>query len=273
MGLKLGVTQWCIPGKGVYGMDILNELNLHYLHLDLGGCSDGYPLTQMYIQDRYLEDAKKYDINIISLALNDLCSNCFVKLGECRDIAYETMRLGVKVANEMGVSRITVPNFVNNEINSDDDFNATVEALKFLCNLAEPLNIDIYTENVLLPEKLYKLFEAVNAPNLKLLYDSQNYNIVKGYDSADILDEIYGKVDLGDFVHLKDGCGDMSNRYLGEGDCNIQKNIEVLKKNGYDGVIILENNYYSIDIPADKAGNRFYAIEKDIKTVTEMFNI
>lgn len=64
----------------------------------------------------------------------------------------------------------------------------------------------------MLPEELHDFMNRVHADNLKLLYDSQNYHVVKDYDSAALLEQFMEGFDLGDFLHIKDGNGGMGRR-------------------------------------------------------------
>lgn len=268
--MKLGIPQWCLPGGRTECISAASRLGLHYIHVDLGSHKDGYPLWNEGIQEQLRQDAEENNIKIVAMALNDLCKNAFVK-EEQKDIAYETLRKGVEAAHKMKIPALTIPSFGSNLIQTKADYEKTIEAYKYLCDLAGQHDVTVYTENVMLPEELHDFMNRVHADNLKLLYDSQNYHVVKDYDSAALLEQFMEGFDLGDFLHIKDGNGGMGNRYLGEGSSNVQKCMEVLKRKNYDGIIILENNYGKLPVPEGWEGDPLAGARKDLKTLQEIY--
>lgn len=251
-------------------MRTASVLGLHYLHVDLGSHKDGYPLSQEKVQQQIRQEAEENNIEIVAMALNDLCKNAFVK-DEHNGIAYETLRKGVEAAHAMKIPALTIPSFGSNRIQTKADYEKTIEAYKYLCDLAGQQGVVVYMENVMLPEELHDFVERVHADNLKLLYDSQNYHVVKGYDSAALLEQFMEEFDLGDFLHIKDGVDGMGNRYMGEGNSNVQSCIEVLKRKNYNGIIILENSYTKIPAPKGGEGDPLAGVRKDLRTLGELF--
>ena len=118
---------------------------------------------------------------------------------------------------------------------------------------------------MLLPEELFLLFKRVNAPNLRVLFDSQNYPLLIKTSSGEILDRIYEYI--GDIVHLKDGVKNMGDCYLGQGISDVKKCVFTLKNKGFKGSLILENNYATLPIEHEWRHQRWITAFKDINSV------
>lgn len=260
MNLKYGVTEWSLPGKGLFAVNLAAACGLDSLQVGLGDYEDGFRLSQDIIQENLLFDAQKYNIEIASMALNALGAHGFTKDNENKKIAYLTLEKGIEAAHKMNIASVTLPSFADNAIKTPDDFKMSVEAFKYCCDLAAKYNIDVYTENVLLPEELFDLFRKVDAENFYVLYDSQNYHVLKNLDQAQILYDI--KDHIGNILHVKDGTGSMSNHYLGEGNSCFFETAEIIKKIDFNGTIILEDNYFELAVENDN--ERIQSLVKDL---------
>lgn len=103
---------------------------------------------------------------------------------------------------------------------------------------------------------------------LRLLFDSQNYSVF-GHDYAvDVLQTHWDK--LGNHLHVKDG-GDMGTMLLGTGSSPFTQIMDVLRKRGYAGTIVLENNYVGLPLCA-QAQDPFELVERDMQTVYALMN-
>jgi sugar phosphate isomerase/epimerase len=257
----IGVTQWSLPGEGQYPFHIAKELGFNALQLDIGNAKKSFALSSSFLQNQYIKDSKDLKIPITSLAVNSLNQFGFTHPSSSKEkkIAYETLEKAINIAKSMSVDSIVLPNFGFNKIENDIDYINTVNALKFICRLAETENIIVYTENILSPSKFMQLLDDVSSSSLKLLFDSQNYHFFDKVDCSTYIEELFPY--FGNQVHFKDGCKKMGNMSLGEGATNFNKSAQILKDKSFNGYIILENSYY----------NNPNLASKDIKKIKEIF--
>lgn len=129
MKYKFGVTQWGMPGNGLYAVKLAKDAGLDGLQIELGSYEKGYPMGQKRIRDAYMEDGAKYGIEFPSLVLNDLTINDFVNGRDCEKgkIAYDQMKLGIEVAADMNVKVVMIPNFFDNFITKDEHYKNAAE--------------------------------------------------------------------------------------------------------------------------------------------------
>lgn len=240
---ELGVTQWTVPWGAAGICSRAGELGISALHLDLGSAAKGYPMMSPENRETWLFQTEKYSLKILSLALNDLCNHGFTAgLKDTRsEISLVTMKNGIATACSMKIPSVSVPHFFANRMESAADFDASVEALRYLCDLAADNGIQVYTENVLDAADLNRLWNAVDRENLRLLFDSQNYAAMGQVDAAEVFRQ--WQPYCGDYLHLKDGDGSLGNRSLWQGSGNFERVFTAITESRYQGAMILESNY------------------------------
>lgn len=240
---KLGITQWTVPWGIADLCAQAQALSLSVVHIDLGSSAKGYPMTNRGMQEKWLEQIAEHHLEIVSLALNDLCNHGFTAgLKDAQsEIAIRTMKYGVQTACQMHIPAISVPHFFANCIRDEQSFAASVEALRFLCDLAWDAGILIYTENVLNLSELNRLWQKVNRDNLRLLFDTQNYAAMGNVDAAEIFR--YWQHYCGAYIHLKDGDSSLGNRLLWAGNSGFERVFAEILSSNYEGDMILESNY------------------------------
>lgn len=278
MNIKYGITQWSLPGNGLYAIKHVAELGLDGMQLELGTYDEGYYMAQKKLQDDYLDDAKKYNIEFPSIVLNDLMKHGFVWPKESDDykIAMETLERGLAVAEAMGISKIMIPQFWSNEITNEEQFEITAQILRMYCKKAAERGLHIESETTLSAERQTALFAAVGMTNLTVFYDSHNYYYFSGFSQKEILEKLYPY--MGDQLHVKDCFGQngkggiLAGAMLGEGDSDFLGTIEVLKKKNYSGWIILENSYF-IKPLRDKNADQYALVKQDLDYVKHALRI
>ena len=276
MGIKYAITLWSLPGNGGYSVKYASEAGLDGMQIELGALENGYYMAEKKVQQDYLEDGKKYGIEYPSLVLNGLSTHGFVgdEDGDDYKIAAESLGLSLDVAEDMGIGLIMLPQFWSNEIIDDRSFDNTVKVLKKYCKNALERGIKIASETILPADRQIELMKAVDMPNLSTLYDSQNYYFFYGYSQKEVLEKLYPYIS--DQVHIKDGTGldgkggVLSGALLGEGDSDLQASVDILKKNNFEGWLILENYYYLNEFRTMEIG-QFGAVERDIKYLKSLF--
>lgn len=241
---RIGITQWNGPWAQKDLCMQAERAGLESLHLELGSSEDGYPMSRPEIQCGWLENTERYHLQIVSLALNDLCGHGFTAglKAPQSETAVATMKYGVETARAMGIPSISVPHFFANRITDRDSFDASVEALRFLCDMAADNGILIHTENVLSNPELERLWNEVDRENLRLLFDSQNYAAMAGLDAAEIFQKWQGY--CGSYLHIKDGITPtLGDQPLWKGNSNFERIFNVIRNSGFTGDLILESNY------------------------------
>lgn len=247
MNVKFGVCDWSLPGNGIAAARMAKELGLKGLQLGFMHYERGFLITQKWFRDYYMEEADKFGIELLSIAMCvfDYCGLKNPRNSENGKKVYEMIDQSIEAADHMRMKMVMMPSFDDGLIIDDDDLLITADALKYACKLAAKYKIVITTENALTAEKNKQLFKSVDEPNLQGFYDSQNYKSIMGWDQASILEEQFDI--FYPEMHLKDGIGKASScRLLGDGDANFFGTIKVLKDKKYSGWLHLENSY---DLP------------------------
>ncbi len=270
MKWTMGITQWSMPGNRDYTLRLAKQLGFDAVQLEFGSWENGMALSHSRLRNLYREESKELGINLLPLTINALCRYGVVNGLDTQDgrIAKDTILASLEAAADMGMEGVTMPSFGAGTIRSDRDYGYTVEALGVACEQAASYGLTVYTENVLDARGMTQLFHDCDMEQLMLLFDSQNYSVF-GHDYAvDVLQTHWDR--LGSHLHVKDG-GEMGTMLLGTGSSPFVQVMDVLRKRGYSGTIVLENNYGSLPLCA-KAKDRFELAERDMKTVRELMN-
>ncbi|MGI5849813.1 MAG: sugar phosphate isomerase/epimerase family protein [Christensenellales bacterium] len=279
MDVKLGVTQWSLPGNGMCAVRIVADAGLDGLQIELGSYELGYPMAQPRMQDMYLDEAAKYGISFPSIVLNDINIYPMIadKDSEKYKIGMDMLKTAVQVADRMKVPVVMIPSFLDNDIKTPQDMDRTVEALKYVCELAGEKGIEISSEGTISYDKHLEIVERVGYKNISIFYDSMNYKLFKGYDQAETLLGYYDK--MTPQLHVKDGKTSdvkgpedlwkiISSALLGKGDTGFYKTIEILKEKNYKGWIILENYYQHLPLRLVNE-DQFEIMAQDIRILRE----
>ncbi len=268
MEYKIGVTQWSLPGNGILAVKLASMAGVDGLQLELGTYERGFFLNQKRIQDLYLEEGEKYNIEYPSISLNELGVYGMPndKDSEKGKIAYQIIEMGIAAAKRMEINTVTVPSFFNSDIKSEDDFISTTAALRYCCQLATEEDVIVASETTLNSKDQIKLMEMVNMPNLHVFYDTQNYKLFKDFDQLEILSALYPY--MIPQIHVKDGNGDLSGATIGQGNTDCLKSISYLKEKGYKGWYIFENYYDQLPLRA-QAEDQIELLIKDIEILKD----
>jgi sugar phosphate isomerase/epimerase len=170
----------------------------------------------------------------------------------------------IEACQAMNIPILLIPNFVKSEISGRREFEEAVEVFQWACDEAGEKEIIIAAENTLSTEDTKRFLNKIDKPNLKLYFDTQNYYLHKEYDTPQMLDDLFEYVCE---IHVKDGKGkDLSGTLLGEGDTDFYGSMEVVKKHGYNGWIVIEN-YYDQKPLSDQDDDLKALIKEDLKTL------
>lgn len=234
--MKLGICEWNIPVVGLEArFQWAAEAGLKAVEIDLENAGGNEPLVT--------ELAKRWQIGIPTLGINACCKNSMCDPAQ-RPIIESAFRAAVDTALALSIPKLQVPSFAESWIETDEDFEQTIDCYRFLCGLVRGTGLMVGTENALTAEKQLELLEQVGSDQLKIYFDTRNAFAMSGLHSADILEQLYPHVCE---VHLKDGTDNGPSQPLGKGNSGFFPCLEILRDHGYNGWILLENDYESVD--------------------------
>ena len=161
----------------------------------------------------------------------------------------EELRRAISQMHRLGTKYIRIMSYPNDNWSKSDWRKEVMKRLKELARIAEDGGVILAHENCSGwggqgPEEALDIIETVNSPNLRFLLDTGNKPHGNGTPR-----DIYQKVrDYIVHVHIKDYKGKEGNRFVfpGEGDCQVEKIIEVLLSSGYKGGFSIEPHMASI---------------------------
>lgn len=269
---KLGVCEWGFPMPGPYAVKTAAEYGFSGLELDFGAYEKAYPLSVPAVQRAYLEMADDYGIEFPSMTIDSLNWYGLTRPLDSRNgmIAFDGIRRGIDAAAAMHIPVIQLPSFNDGAIRTESDFRNTCEKIKMACEIARPLGITIASENTLSARDTQRMVREVNSENFGIMFDTQNYFLADGRDTAALLREIHSYVVQ---VHLKDGYnGKLSGAVLGTGESGFFRTAEVIKETDCTEWLLLENYYHTQPI-SNLSSDPFTILEKDLAVVREVFKI
>ena len=266
--IKIGSCDWGLPGSGLYATQIAASVGLEALSLKIGLYENDYPITQPEMQKIYLSEQQKYGIEYCAIALNDFDNIPMHARIETKEhpIVWDLLARAVKTAKALGVQIIQVPGFAASEVKTEEDLEYSVRAFQYLCDAAGENGISVASENTMSPAEFMKLFKLVDRDNFSLYFDSQNYQLFKGYDEIEILSGLYPV--MCNQIHVKDGSGAMSGGLLGTGDSNFYETVGWLKEHQFSGYMMLENYYDQLPLRS-LADNPYDLLREDIRILKE----
>lgn len=265
---KLGVCDWALPGAGLFAPRIAADCGLDALSLRIGVYENDYPITRPQMQRYYLEEQQRTGIEYCAVALNDF-DNIPMHAREGTPehaIVWDLLPRAVQAARALGVSVIQVPAFAASEIKTAEDRALSAKALQYLCDVAGEAGIRVATENLMDKAEFEALYKAVGRSNFYLYFDSQNYQLFRGYDERTILEDLYPY--MCDQLHVKDGTGAMSGGLLGTGDTGFYKTMDWLEAHGYEGYLLLENYYDQLPLRRE-AEDPYDLLREDVRILKQ----
>lgn len=229
--------------SGPAACHLVAEAGLDGLQVDLGPAAAGYPMSRELVRNAYRQAAADAGIEFVSLAANELCVD---GLDVAPDSdggrrARATMAAAIAAAAALDLELVQFPCFEGSFVSTPEQRSNMADGLRFACTLAADHGITVATENVLSIAETDELFERVDADNLAVFFDMQNYLLNRGFDQVDHLRALYDRVAQ---AHAKDGAGGvLSSAIVGTGEAKVAEQVSLLVERGYEGWISLENFY------------------------------
>ncbi|MEK7088286.1 MAG: sugar phosphate isomerase/epimerase family protein [Patescibacteria group bacterium] len=142
----------------------------------------------------------------------------------------------LKAAAAIGAKNIEIPLVDNSSIKTDGEEKELIDALSQVRPLAKSLGITIGLETDLPPKRFLSLLKRFNSKTIKANYDSGN-SAALGYNVVEELNTLSPYIAN---IHIKDRLLHGTTVPLGAGNVNFEKFFRTLKKNKYQGSIILQ---------------------------------
>lgn len=245
-GIRIGICDWTLNMQGESrGFEKCKELGFDGVQVSLN-VNDPYKSLSFINVDHYLENSKKYNIEICSSAAVNFLKQPLALSVDPEKIFGEYFNL----LNKIGVNIILVPFFGRGDINSKASllsgfmkkmrkippqeymYRKTIDTMKKIARLAEESQVTVGLETLLHANETRKMVDEIGSSSIKVFYDAGNSHEM-GYD---ILEEIgiLGP-DYICQVHLKE-----KYNVLGGGKINYDKIMQKLFDMDYDGWFVIE---------------------------------
>jgi len=228
-GFKLGVCDWTIGKTADPGsFEIAKRIGLDGVQVDFGRGENRLPLFERELQDDILDQARRHNMEIPSLAM-----------GVLNNVPYKSdpraerwVRQGIEVAEAMGVKVILLAFFGKGDLRNDEQgITRVVQRLRHIAPDAEIAGVTLAIESWLSAEQHIDIIERVGSRAVKVYYDVANSHKA-GYD-------IYREIrQLGPLIcefHAKD----YDNLY-GKGSIDFKEVRLAMDDIGYRGWLVIE---------------------------------
>ena len=228
-GFKIGVCDWTIRKTAdPASLEVAKRIGLDGVQVDFGRGQDDLPLFNPELQQRFLAEAKKQDMEIASLALGAL--NGVPYKSDPR--AERWVEKSIDVCSVLGVNVVLLAFFGKGELQNDKEgTDVVVKRLKRVAPKAEKAGVFLGIESRLSAEQHMDIIDRVGSDAVKVYYDVSNSRRA-GYD---IFKEIrYLGENICEF-HAKD-----SVDLYGKGAIDFERVREAIDDIGYRGWLIME---------------------------------
>jgi 2-epi-5-epi-valiolone 7-phosphate 2-epimerase len=243
-GNAIGVTQWSLDGRGPETIERAAALGFETIHLSSGALDSDLRLDDDSVRDRYRRAADDCGVTIGAISggdLNDLGLTSPAGSPEATRCEL-SIRIAIEAADDLHVPLVFLPSFRAGEIHDDAGLSRTAEVLAEACDFASGRPVTVATENTLSVDGNLRLLRATRRSDLRVLLDTQN-PALWGHAVAPMVDGLWRY--LVDQVHVKDGIdGVMGNAVLGEGDSGFAATMAALRRRGFAGALVSENDYH-----------------------------
>jgi sugar phosphate isomerase/epimerase len=178
-GFKIGVCDWTIGKKtDPASLEMAKRLGLDGVQVDFGGGENDLPLCNPELQKKFLEEAKKHDVQIASLALGVLNNVPYKSDPRAERWVSES----IDVCKAMGVNVVLMAFFGKGDLRNDEKgTDVVIERLKRVAPKAEDAGVFLGFESWLSAEQHLDIINRVGSPAVKVYYDVANSHKA-GYD-------------------------------------------------------------------------------------------
>lgn len=174
-------------------------------------------------------------VNDNNLTLHALCNDYIVEhslLDE--EVIQQSIDL-IEQGRKIGVEKYIMPLFESSELTTDN-MSDYVNPLRRIAIVAHASNITVCLETILTGEELIELFQLIDLPYVKAVYDTGN-RVAFGHNLAEDIRLLGNYID---YVHIKDKDLNNKNVLLGTGMVDFKKVFEAFNDIDYRGPFTFE---------------------------------
>lgn len=228
---QLGICDWNVQGRGTLDA-FANAKNCGFDGVQVSFMPEGeIDLRKQETQKLWMDEAKKHDMQIASLAMGILNSRPFATDPDAEEWVSDC----IDIMQAMGQKRVLLAFFGKGDLRGNDAaMKSTIERLKRLAPKAEKADVQLLIESQLNMDDHMRIVDGVASKSVQVYYDVANMTR-NGYDIYAELDYLGGKKDVIREIHLKE----LGNRF-GEGVIDFPKVRDKLEEIGYEGWLIGE---------------------------------
>ncbi|MCI8633781.1 MAG: sugar phosphate isomerase/epimerase [Lachnospiraceae bacterium] len=279
--MKLGISSYCLaPNMAEGKMTIFDVIDwakdhgcehIEFVPFYLPFVDEKNKCLNTDLIDQVREHCQKVDLEISTYSVN---ADLLIPDAAERRAEIERVKLHIDVAARLGIHwmRHDIANFrrpfsTNTLPHFNEELPLMVEGTRELCDYAASLGINTTLENHGFfcngSERVLRIFEALERPNMKMTMDVGNFLCVDEYNLAAVKRCLH----LAQIIHLKDfyirtkeqlpsqnemfNCNNGSwfetlggqmirGSIVGQGDLPIPEIIKNIKESGYDGYVSIE---------------------------------
>jgi sugar phosphate isomerase/epimerase len=227
---KIGACDWSIQRRGdVQAMEQAAKIGLDGVQVTFGPPGEKYDLREEAVRKQYQEAARKYKVEISSLAMGVLNSIPYATEPSAQQWVAEC----IEVMPKMRQNVVLLAFFGKGDIGDRRDLqDKVIRNLKQVAPKAEKAGVVLGIESTLNADDHLRILDAVGSPAVQVYYDVANMH-GRGYD---IYQEIrrLGRNRICE-IHCKE-----SGALLGQGPIDFRRVKEAIDDIGWIGWLIIE---------------------------------
>jgi L-ribulose-5-phosphate 3-epimerase len=227
---RISTCDWSIgKGSDVTALALARKIGLDGVQVSLGTVKNNMHLRQPAVQQAYKAAARKYGVQVSSLAIGELNNVPYKSAPETE----EWVRDSIDVAQAMGCKVILLAFFNNGDLKGDEaGIREVIRRLKKVAPKAEKAGIILGIESWLSADEHLEIIRAIGSKNVRVYYDLANSQKM-GYDIYEELRQL-GTEYICE-IHAKE------NGYLlGQGKIDFPRVKTILDEIRYEGWVIIE---------------------------------
>src|SRR3989344_851549 len=195
------------------------------------------PLWSESGRKRIMELIKETGVRVDHVCADYFMQHPFFRVTEGeRQKSLEILKKLLPFCREIGARSVEIPFLDNSRIDSSEETDTAIEAIKAALSVAQEEGIMIALETSLVPGSFRKLMEELNHQQAKAVYDIGN-SASLGYDTKE---EITALGKYLSNVHVKDRLRGGGTVPLGHGNADFAKTSETLKSINYQADFTLQ---------------------------------
>ncbi len=228
---KIDACDWSIGRMAdPAAMEVAKQIGLDGVQASLGTLANDMHLRRPEVQQRYKDAAKKFGVEVLSLAIGELNNTPYKS--DARTIPWVSNC--IDVCHAMGCRVILLAFFHNNDLRDDKaGTDETVRRLKEVAPKAEQNHVILGIESWLSAEDSMRIIDRVGSPAVQVYYDVAN-STERGYDIGKEIRWLGRQNQICEF-HMKE-----NGALLGQGRIDFKKVRAALDDIGYHGLMQIE---------------------------------